>query len=83
MALAQQVPFGALPSQKFDMTTTVQDVFERAIKHGGELNKAIGQLELIAQINNRELLTCLQAVVGNEECIKRVLSIFIEHIIFT
>ena len=42
MTFAQQVPFGVLPSQKFDFTTTVQDVFERAIKHGGELNKAIG-----------------------------------------
>ena len=48
MAITQQIPFGTLPSVKFDMASTIQGVFESTITNGNQLNEAVGQLELIA-----------------------------------
>lgn len=65
------------------MTGTIANVFEKTLTNASSLNEHMGGIELSAGITSRETLPCLQAMIGDEDRIKRVLSLFLDHIVRT
>jgi predicted metal-dependent phosphotriesterase family hydrolase len=73
----------AIAPKHFDMTRAIHSLCEETILRYSGLNDSMVAIELSGQVFNTETLPFLQAMIGDENRIKKVLALYLDHIIRT
>lgn len=67
----------------FDLPDLFKKIFGDIVEHRSQLNEALGKIELNASVRCREHMTCLWAIVGEEDRVRRSIQIAIDHMLQT